>query len=472
MLKIPDSITGYLDVGTDTFAFSVNKHVVTLLPASADPSERSDTLSRLEAHNAGTRVILYGKSGIDHYAFFYNGQVNRGLFKLSPSAAFSTPLIIKSSGNCYDYYERFTESWEKFHAITFFGGNINPVFNPGVAVVGQTPEELVREDGAREIKIRPFDDYTKKVNIRIGGEDAEITISVRQGEEGNNTEKRGAYVLGLLNSFIRFTFSNVQAPEQIPEYHRIIRELLAVLTCQNNVSFEFDLSQMNSNNQLYPSAICKTFDRYENYAVKSYGRVVSIISVADFLPGIIEKLSAHKADALLAVLPDNNKNVGRISITNVQDLCTALEVAYDWDDKRAKQKKIKDNTLKELKEKIDGAIAEFKEDHPELDPNKQTTISKAFEYLSYTAKTRILTLYDENKEFIDPILKKWRLPQINDESVSKFVKLRNGKTHGGAFEWGDSADIYVPLLALVYVCFFKSVDIPDDIIHDALRSLF
>lgn len=36
-----------------------------------------------------------------------------------------------------------------------------------------------------------------------------------------------------------------------------------------------------------------------------------------------------------------------------------------------------------------------------------------------------------------------------------FVKLRNNKTHSGTVEWGKSAKIYAPLLAIVYNFIFK-----------------
>lgn len=472
MIDIPDNFTGYLNIGTDSYAFSVSEHIVTLLPANSDPGERSEIFSRLEAHNTGGKEILYGRSGIDDVAFMYYGKANRGSLNLSPSAKFSTSLIIKSAGNCFDHYARLTDRWDKFHAITFFGGNINSIFNPRIAIIGQKPEELVRADGAREIKIRPFEDYTQEVKLNIGGEEAALTLSIAQGGEGNDAEKNGAYNLGLLNSFIRITFNTAKGPETIPEYYRILHELISILTRQNNVSFGITLSQLNSNNQLYPSAICKTFDHYENYANKSSAHVASIICLVDYLPAIITKLSEHKADALLAVLPDNNKNTGRISITNVQDLCTALEVAYLWENKCAKKKKKKDELFKDFKGKIDEVIETFETEHPEFNAQNHTTLSCAFQYLSYNARTKILTLYADHKDLIDPIIKKWNLPQIDEESVTKFVKLRNGKTHGGAFSWGDSADIYIPLLALVYACFFRSAGVPDDVIGVALSYLF
>ena len=88
MIDIPDNFTGYLNIGTDSYAFSVSEHIVTLLPANSDPGERSEIFSRLEAHNTGGKEILYGRSGIDDVAFMYYGKANRGSLNLSPSAKF------------------------------------------------------------------------------------------------------------------------------------------------------------------------------------------------------------------------------------------------------------------------------------------------------------------------------------------------------------------------------------------------
>lgn len=77
------------------------------------------------------------------------------------------------------------------------------------------------------------------------------------------------------------------------------------------------------------------------------------------------------ADSLIELLPKDNRDVSRISITNVQDLCTALEVAYRQGGKRVREK---DN---------------------------------------FTLKQRILTLHNENHSIVDKIISKWSLSQAN-----------------------------------------------------------
>lgn len=186
------------------------------------------------------------------------------------------------------------------------------------------------------------------------------------------------------------------------------------------------------------------------------------------MPNLIMALKDNEADSLIGILPEDNRKLGKISVMNIQDLCTALEVAYQRD-KRIRQK---DKLIEDLKKIIKKAIAEFSEKHTEIDVNKETTISSAFQYLDYTLKQRILTLYDENCNIIDAVVSKWSLPQINEINVHSFVNLRNNKTHSGIVEWSDSVNIYTALFALGYTCLFKYIGVPDDIIKSTILQVF
>ncbi len=46
------------------------------------------------------------------------------------AARFATPLIVKAAGNADGYIKMLTDRWDKFHAITFVGGNINALYDP------------------------------------------------------------------------------------------------------------------------------------------------------------------------------------------------------------------------------------------------------------------------------------------------------------------------------------------------------
>ena len=346
----------------------------------------------------------------------------------------------------------------------------NEEYTPGIAIEQPDVSELLKYDGARTIKMRPWSAYTRTTQFQIENEKVTLTVSIGQTAETNNAENRGAYNLGKVYTFFRFSFENAQGFEKMEKYYIIARKIVAILTSQNNICFEeVYLSQRNSEQKYFKTGICKIFDSYENYSIRQWHKVIPIFSVFDYIPNLIDGIVNGKVNSLLELLPEDNKMVNRISIKNVQDLCTALEVSYQLDDKRKREK---DALIEELKKNIKNTIAEFTKAHNEIDVNKETTMSSAFQYLDYTLKQKILTLYNENSDIVDEIVSKYSLPSVNENSIASFVKLRNNKTHSGTVEWGESAKIYTPLFAIVYASFFKYIKLPDEVIKSTLLQIF
>lgn len=367
------------------------------------------------------------------------------------------------------FFGEMTEAWEKFHAITFCGGNINALYNPRAAVKQPEIKEYLKCNGAREIKMRPYGEYTRSVDFEVDGEKVTFTVSVLSAGKDNSTESKGEYSLGILNSCIQFSFETAQGFDKIEKYYKIARRLVAILTSQNNVSFDVYISQRTLEGKYIKTGICKIFNPYANYSKRKCHKVIPIWNVLDYVPKLINAIMQGSADSLIDLLPKDNRDVNRISITNVQDLCTALEVAYRQGEKRAREK---DNLIKELKENIKETITKFLESHAEIDVNKETNIKSAFDYLDFTLKQRILTLYNENHSIVDEIISKCSLPQVNEDSIASFVKLRDNRTHSGTTEWGDSARLYTAMLALVYACFFRTLGLSDETITSMLLQIF
>ena len=472
MGKIPDSFCGYLSMGEDTFSYFITDGVLTLLPAYDKPTRQNDAFRRLQSGITASSEFLYGSDGNTSIAIMRNGEIQKGLLGTNMSARFATPLIVKAEGNAVGYFNMLTDRWDKFHAITFVGGNINALYDPQVALEQPDYKELHGLDGARTIRLRPWDSFTKVVSVVVKGKPVTLTLSVSQVKEHSVNERMSKYSLGELSSFIRFSFESSQDFDSIAHYYMITRSLVAVLTRQNNISFdEIYLSQRNDQNRYFKSAACKLYDHYENYSVKKWHQTIQILSIFEHLPSLIEVIDSGKANALLAVLPDDNRNVNRITITNVQDLCTALEVAYDW--KYADEKREKDKLIEELKKQIKKTIKEFCNQHQnEIDVNNETTISSSFQYLNYTLVKRIYELYCENKEIIDAVTARKLLPPIDENTILSFTKLRNKKVHNGMIEWGNSAQVYPSLLALLYSCLLKRIGIPYNRVNIIIQSVF
>ncbi len=470
MVKYTDNINGYLDADGNEFAFNVANQHVTILPVQNSQNEKNIVIDQFKRNYDQLPDYF---EGIDDQ--FFRVAIFRNPNKVIkpniryPSFHFMTPLIIKAAGNASGLFDKMPEPWNKFHAITFYGGNINSIYDPAISIEQPTTAEIFSGFDRNEIKFRSWKDYSKSINCNIDEEKAEFSISVLNTGDKNDPDKMEAYSLGERNSYIQLTFEKSQDFSSIKKYFNIIRKLVAILTKQNNVTFNTYLCQRNTDGLLYRTAYCYIFDPYDNYSKRRPYKVIPLDEFLFYVPEFIEKIQSNVFNPLITLLPDNNKDAYRISITNVQDLCTALEIAYGFE----REKREKDQVIEALKKEIKKTIKDFlSRQEINIDINRQTNMSSSFQYLSFTLKEKIFTLYNENKEIINRITNKMRLHNLTYEDVVAFVDLRNNKTHSGIIEWGNAADYYEPLLALVYICYFKEIGISEELISNLLDNLF
>lgn len=468
MEQIPDNFNGYLKIGNIEFTYNIDKFNVSLLPVQEDQYEKYKVFESIRVANRQIPEFFFGIHQGRTIAFLHNGNFNTSILGIDMSIRFATPLIIEAVGNTKDFYNRMSEPWNRFHAITFFGGIINSVFPPNVALEPIDIKELLNTNGVRQIKTKSWDDYQQSIDFIFDNEKTNMTISVSQTYEKINNSNFNSYSLGELNSFIRLSFEHPQTFENIAKYYNVMKSLLSILTGQNNIFFDVYLSQRNLEGKYDKTANCKIFDGYENYCKKNCNRVININNILEYIPKLINQINENKVDSLLDLLPNDNKDINKISIKNIQDMCTALEVVYSINKKKRK----KDELIEELKENINDTIQTFMSNHPEIDVNKETTIFSAFQYLNYTLKEKIFELYKENCAIIDEIIKKKSLPLMNESNISDFVKLRNRKTHYGTISWNDSVNLYPALLAIVYASFFRYIGLKEEELKSILLYIF
>lgn len=460
MANINDTFSGYMKIADDTFVYSVTNQIVTLLPANSDQAMQIEILDRVNSLDTNQSEYLFGTDGNTKVAFMRNGPFYCNQLGLDPRIRFATPIIIKATGNADGFFSRFTDEWTKFNSITFYGGNINSVFRPESALEGDV------WDQTEGIKLRPKTDYSHSVELNLDNTKVTFTVSVYGSWSRRQTGRRGAYSLGELDASICLSFEGTQCFSSIAGYYRIIKKLISILTKQRNISFDTYLNQIGSDGKSFQTAVCKIFDNYDNYAEINCFASIPICTIFDYLPNLIGKIHDNEMEPLLELLPLDNKNVNKVSITNIQDLCTALEAAYP------NEKREKDALIEELKKDIKKTIKTFQQNHSSIDLNSETTLGNCFQHLDFTLRQKILTMYNDNKKFIDPIIKKYNLPPINDETVKAFVALRNNKAHRGIYEMDECVDIYHALFTLIYVQLFRSIGIADEKIESIINNIF
>jgi hypothetical protein len=471
-VTIPDNFCGYVEIDSNRYAYSVNGHFVKLLPAFEGKEEQGQEqiieLTLRKASNQEDCRYIYGYDESEHLiALFQSSE-----FLCSRiGASFFAPIIIKSNGNLCGFYSNLTKDWKQYDAIMFSGGIIDSLYNPKIAALKMpTLEEQMaysaNYDGARSIEIKPFIDYTLNTSIEIDGQKAKLVLSVSQVGEGNiNTTG-----LGSLKSFIQLQFETPQDFITIRRYTRIINAMLAVFARQGNINFDVNIKQKTKSDKFMGTGICKVFVDNEDFYKPQSHQIVPMQSLFDYLPQIIKIVARGEAETILALLPKRNKDRNGITITNVQDLCTALEAEYNLSS--SKTPTSKDTAIQLLKEGIKTTIKNFAAENDFIDPNKETTIGSCFNYLELNLKSKIFALYGQHKASIDGIRQKHHLPEMTIENISKFVKLRNTRVHTGKIVWGDSAELYTSLMALLYSCFFARAGVPNETIASILPRIF
>lgn len=463
MHNIPDDFSGYLKINDSIFSYHTLKTLVTLVPAFQTSEEQYSCIKNLLQKKEKLPQFIYGSYQGYKVAFFINSKITPSI--MEPSCYFSTPLMIKSAGNLVGFYNQLSEPWNKFHAITFYGGNINFLHQPSDMIDNSTPND----DKYRGIKIKDSNEYTHKIKCTIDNEDIELTISIQDFtklQDNENTLK--GVSIGNLNSFIRLSFTTPKDFNSIAKYANLIIKLISLLTTQSNVFCNIYLSQRNKDGVFYKTADCKLFDSYQNYATNSWPRVILLTALKEYLPTLIAKLKENAYDSILNILPKNNADIHIISTYDIQNLCSALEAVYNF----KRTQRYKNKVVETLKKRIKKTIAEFINDNPDIDIYQQTTISSAFQYLDFTLKDKITTLYEEHKEILEQFCSKKGLPKISPDKIGAFVKLRNQKTHGGSFEWNDSALLYYPLFMLSYICMFEDLSLPKEILYSMVCKTF
>lgn len=222
---IPESFCGYLTHNDERFVYTVSNQYVTLLSTKDDMRGRIDSVERIINSTEELPVFLYAEDNGFPVAFMRKSAYRHSPISLNSALRFSTPLIIMAAGNADGFFNELTMPWNKFHAITFVGGNINALSNPQIAIQKQSKDDEVYRDGSNEIKVLPWNDYSRSIDLSIGGEKTTLTISVKQTGGKNDKERKGTFVLGELNTFIRFSFDQAKKFASIEKYYVIAKSL-------------------------------------------------------------------------------------------------------------------------------------------------------------------------------------------------------------------------------------------------------
>ena len=169
MVKIPDSFSGYLKINGDEFAYFVSDLIVTMLSTRENGDE---AFERVVSMNVDEPSFIYGNYCNHTVAFYRKNRFSYSVFRIDRSIRFFPSVIVMALGNAAAFYDKLTDDWDKFHAITFCSGNINSVFTPDAAI--KREKEVPKHDGSDSVEFAPWNSYTLKSSCELAGEKIRI----------------------------------------------------------------------------------------------------------------------------------------------------------------------------------------------------------------------------------------------------------------------------------------------------------
>lgn len=447
-MAIKENFAGYVNIKEKVFFCAINNHTVKLFPKENDDLKLLDDYESVQEQwvfgfdESNYKIALLLQNGIRTHIL--------GLYSW-----FHTPIIIKSVANLVKH------DLNSFDAISFRGGVINSIYNPKVAI----KSERIDCDGARTIETMPFDDITHSFPACINGKKADILYSISHDCKDKDF---CSSELGALNSFMRIEFEKEQRLESFINYYTCIKDFIAFLVGQHNIEFEVTFHKKREDNKFEKTAICKIYDGYRNYCRKPFHRVIPLIIFDEKLPDAISLFADYEKKPVLSFLPSDNTNLNLIDHSDIQNLCTALEVECNLKLLPLQ----KDETADKLKKELLVVINKFRKEDSSSDKKLYDKATGTIGYISSALSTKIWLLYQRYKPQIDEIMRKkydqLGIDELTEDSISKFVKLRNEFTHVGKTAWNDSEQIYPVLQRLLYFAIFERIGFKSDETYKAV----
>ncbi len=419
----------------------------------------------LEPENFTSRFSdFYTDSGIS--AKLLISQMPKPRYLLSPdvtSYQFYSPLIVlpRAKAN-YELELSF------FDAILFSGESINLAYNPKFAVEPFKENDLneqVKNPGKIDIKIKPFEAYTRDFDVIVAGVKAKLKYSIAANNEHWKLDTNN---LGTLNSIVRIYFDKKQPLEMVSKCYLQLKGFLQFLLGRQNVGFNIQIQQQTKNmserlqiqsgekNLELFNNVAEVYvnDGYEDYCDVRHDHSIQFGHLSDDLPKLFNLFSVNIKNPYLPMLPSSNERAKLISYTDVGDICTSLEIEYDIKEYAAPIDATRNSLIKQLKKSV--------KEHRKSESNPSASLYDsaygAIKDINLPLKERIIFLWEKSSNNNTADDEKTNIK--ND--IRKFVDMRNSITHTGEIEWSDNYITYIKLLRTLYYCILIRADFSDE----------
>ena len=445
-----DIITGKIKQGDLEVSFVGEDHRFVFLPLNYIPHPiiLNHEIGVLKPDND----FLKGRTFSGQWIWIYC----RTPLSLTPTSILNTWLYIISTSNMNDFPEM-------FDSIRFEGGSLNSTFYQK-----SLKYDFGHEDGNKVPLTLENDTITIPLNDD-NVTDLKVYSTVTESSSitnGTSVHNTGAKLSLTFQESARIDDSK----KGFIKHYGDINTLISFMTFRQNIYFDhvyLEIKDEYKENEIFITKFAECFLKKPEI-IDEPRETIRCITFDELTPDSCAKLyktintrDSKRPSYHVSFLPQSAKEASYVTITQLREVCTSIELEASLAHIHASNEK----ALRNLTEKIQEVITASKL-QDELTEREYSYIQGNISHWNAPAAELAKQLFDENKESLIYLLKFVNKVNLTEEDIQAVIKVRNSATHTGAFSFleNEVKSLFV-MMGVVYSAILKRCGVSSTIIY-------
>lgn len=446
--------SGYIDCLDKPYIFTYDGELLQLVPKDKESIRPYDFLE----HKNIEIEILEGMTIEFDKIFFLNCHLNVSL----------SGYIAKPAGFiCFNNGER------TFNTVSFKSGIIDYFYRPN-HIIDMENTKYDYNTGGGELKLKSFDETSKRCNIEIAGKKAILALDVTL--PGEPLHMQVDYNLGKPKSILRLIFEEDVDVSEFRTIYMWVYNLMVFLNFRKSISLgKIELGNLNSRKKI--ERIAYTYlNEKDKDEISNVDAIIGYFFVFEHLNELLKILNNEELNLLF--IPSSVKSDKYVSEEKYMICCTSFESVFNFAFPNAK---IENNAkANAVKEEFLQFITDKREEYKGKDKQKREEFqkyAKIIELLDFSLAEKFKHCYDIYYDVIENYEKRimYRL-DITEEQLksisTQFAEKRNMLVHSSL---GKFEDIHILAYSLarvfIYVMILDKSGIQSEMIVQAIDKV-
>lgn len=446
--------SGYIKCMDKPYIFTYDGELLQLVPKDEESVKPYDCFKNKNVNYD----VLEGDTVGSNKIFFLNCQL-----KVSLSG-----YIAKPAG-----YVCFQNGERGFDVITFKSGIVDYFYRPN-HIIDEKNTQYDYDTGEATLKIKPFNETSKQIEVDVAGKKAILTLSVTL--PGKPLHMQLDYNLGKPKSIFCLTFNETVDVAEFRTVYMWIYNLMVFLNFRKDISMgKIELGKINEENKIEHIGYTYLNEKEKN-DISNVDRIIGYYFIFDHINALLRIV--NKEDLNLLFIPRSEKEDKYISAEKYMICCTSFESVFNYVYPNAKVKN--SEKANEVKSEFLQYIELKREEYKGKDSKKRKEFQKyadIIEFLDFGLAEKFDYCNTQYAEVIDEykraVLRRFNFTQEQLDDLSfQFAKKRNLLIHSSVEEF-DEIHVLAYSLArtFIYAMILDKANIDPSIITQAIDKV-